>query len=566
MSAAVPLKVVLCWHMHQPYYFDHAAGEFQLPWSYLHAIKDYQDMAAILEATPGARAVINFAPTLLEQLDRYDQELQHHLQRGGALSDPLLAALAGAALPTEPAQREQLLAACLKINQERLMARFPLFRQLGEIALMVQQQPLLLHYLEDQLLIDLLVWYHLAWIGETIRRDDQRIQQLMARGRDYTLADRQLLVTVISEIMASLLPRYRALAESGRIELSMTPYAHPIVPLLLDFNSAHETQPQAPLPRATHYPGGAERAQWHIDEGRKLFRHYFGQAPAGCWPAEGGISEAALALYERAGFHWVASGESVLHHSLQRGHVQQPHCIHRPYRYGEGKLNCFFRDDGLSDLIGFTYANWHGDDAVNNLIHHLENIASACRHDPDRVVPIILDGENAWEYYPENGYHFLTALYRRLADHPSLQLTTFSDALASGIKSLALPHICAGSWVYGSFSTWIGDPEKNRAWDLLVEAKQLFDRVRATGRLKGRRLHRVARQLAICEGSDWFWWFGDYNPAGSVRDFDRLYRLQLAELYRLLEEPIPAAIGEVISHGGSAATEAGGVMRRGREG
>ena len=201
---------------------------------------------------------------------------------------------------------------------------------------------------------------------------------------------------------------------------------------------------------------------------------------------------------------------------------------------------------------------------MNNLIHHLENIADACADEPDRVVSIILDGENAWEYYPENGYYFLTALYRRLAQHPAIELTTFSDCVDAGLKPAPLKELVAGSWVYGTFSTWIGDEDKNRAWDMLGDAKHAFDAAVAAGRLSGAQLHDAQRQLGVCEGSDWFWWFGDYNPSDSVRDFDRLYRLQLARLYQMIGAEPPELLTHVIFHGGGA-PQVGGVMRRGKE-
>jgi alpha-amylase/alpha-mannosidase (GH57 family) len=192
----------------------------------------------------------------------------------------------------------------------------------------------------------------------------------------------------------------------------------------------------------------------------------------------------------------------------------------------------FFRDDGLSDLIGFEYQQWDAVDAAGDFIKHLGNIATFLGDQPgEHVVSVILDGENAWEYYPDNAFHFLGALYERLAASDSVNLLTFSEALDC-CPAEPLPKLCAGSWVYGSFSTWIGDPDKNRAWDLLIDAKRVYDRALASKRFGRKQLHRLERQLAICEGSDWFWWFGDYNPADSVSDFDRLYRRQLKQPLR----------------------------------
>lgn len=560
MPAKSRLKVVLCWHMHQPQYFDLESGQYQLPWTYLHAIKDYVDMAALIEAVPGARAVVNFAPTLLEQLDDYAIMVRDYLQHGRPLHDPLLAALAAPTLPADIEQRVVLIHNCLRANAERLINRFPQYNLLADIARYMQDKPQGMAYLDEQYLFDLLVWYHLAWIAETVRREDGRIQRLMQRGSGYTPTDRRLLLQIISELLDSVVPRYRRLAESGRIELSVTPYAHPIVPLLLDIQSAREAMPDATLPLLEKYPGGEARARWHIKEGLRVFEQHFGLRPRGCWPSEGSVSTATMHLLAEEGFTWAASGEAVLHNSLQRSGLPPEQCAHRPYEVNGADIRCFFRSDGLSDLIGFTYSTWHADDAVDNFIHHLENTADACAGDPNKVVSIIMDGENAWEYYPENGYYFLTALYQRLANHPRLELTTFGDCVADDMNSTALPEMVAGSWVYGTFSTWIGDKDKNHAWDLLGSAKRSFDAAVAAGRLSGEKRYQAEKQLAVCEGSDWFWWFGDYNPADSVRDFERLFRLQLAKLYRLLGEDPPEAITHVLFHGGGNPL-AGGVMR-----
>jgi alpha-amylase/alpha-mannosidase (GH57 family) len=564
MSVKAPLKVVLCWHMHQPYYRDAESGCYRLPWTYLHGIKDYVDMIALLEANPAAKAVVNFTPTLLEQITDYADQIEGFLQQRTALNDPLLAVLVSERLPQEPSERGDLIRTALRANEKQLIHRFPAYRHLAALANKVLKQPSTLSYLSDQYLADLLVWYHLAWLGETVRRTDERAKRLLARRHGYTLDDRRELLTLIGELLGGVIERYRRLAALNQIELSVTPYAHPIMPLLLDTGSTHEAMPEAPLPERGKYPGGWERTVWHIEEGVRVFENYFGFRPKGVWPSEGAMSEETLAILANAGFHWSAGGESVLRNSLHRSEAGVHGCIHRPYRLKGLPLTCFFRDDGLSDLIGFTYADWHAEDAVNNLIHHLENIAVACKDEPGRVVSIIMDGENAWEYYPENGYHFLACLYQRLAEHPAIDLTTFSHCMEEGIETPSLRHIVAGSWVYGTFSTWIGEAEKNRAWDLLIAAKHTFDRVIAEGRLSPAERHLAERQLAICEGSDWFWWFGDYNPADSVKDFDRLYRLQLTALYHALGVAPPAELERIISIGGGE-REAGGVMRRGAE-
>lgn len=562
------LKVVLCWHMHQPQYQDRPGGIYQLPWTYLHAIKDYTDMVAHLEAEPRARAVVNFTPTLLEQIDDYRQEVEAFLATGETIRDPLLAALASPVLPADMAERLLITKHCLRANEERLIKPFAPYVRLVDLARNFIKHPDAAVYMSDQFLVDLLMWYHIAWLGEFVRRGDARVAALIKKGFAFSLHERHQLLEVIGELLSGVIERYRLLAEQGRVELSVTPYAHPIVPLLLDLESSREAIPEAATPNLQRYPGGEERVRWHLQKGIETFEHHFGFTPRGCWPSEGGVSTEALKYFEEAGFQWVASGENVLHNSMANHTLvqddEQALCLHEPYQVGETNIACFFRDDGLSDLIGFTYSDWHADDAAGNLLSHLENIAEACKDKPGAVVSIILDGENAWEHYPHNGYYFLQALYQGLAEHPQLEMSTFSQCLDARPPSARLSSLVAGSWVYGTFSTWIGDVDKNRAWDMLGDAKQRYDRIMAAGHLSAEQRSMAERQLAICEGSDWFWWFGDYNPADTVTDFERLYRLQLTSIYQILGEEPPEYLSHVFAHGGGVPHH-GGAMRRGSE-
>jgi alpha-amylase/alpha-mannosidase (GH57 family) len=559
------LPVVLCWHMHQPDYRGPGGSDYRLPWVYLHALKDYSDMAAHLEAAPQARAVVNFAPVLLEQIEDYAAQIAAWQDTGRRIRDPLLAALAGPGLPADSASRREIVAACRRANQKHLIDRFPCFSELIDLADWVGRHRDADIYLSDQYLADLLVWYHLAWTGEHLRTSDERVIALQKKGRGFDPEDRRTLLTLIAEQLASIVPRYRRLAESGQVELSVTPYAHPILPLLLDIESARQALPQSELPALAAYPGGEARARWHIARGIESFERHFGHQPAGCWPAEGAVCEHTARLLEEAGFRWAASGQQVLHNSLlastPEGQLPE-HWLTTPYRIRGGETSFFFRDDGLSDLIGFTYGDWHAEDAVANLIEHLEHAADATQGNPHRVISIIMDGENAWEYYPHNGSFFLSALYRELSGHPRLELTTFSQALERlGGTAPDLERLVAGSWVYGNLSTWIGDPDKNRAWDMLGEAKSVFDRVTGERPLEEKERERLDLQLATCEGSDWFWWFGDNNPAEAVSDFERLYRRQLQQLYELLGQEPPDYLDHPFTRGGGS-PERGGVMKK----
>ena len=560
MSAAPRFPVVLLWHMHQPYYRDALSGQYILPWTYLHAIKDYVDMAAHLEANPQARAVVNFTPVLLKQIEEIGARVALHLRSGKSLPDPVLALLGDAPLPESAEARLALVRACLRADRQHLIGRYPAYAELAALAASLGT-PERIGYVSDQYLRDLGVWYHIAWLGESVKRGDARVATLIDREREFGPQHRRTLLELIGDLLAGVLARYRCLAERGQCELAVSPYAHPILPLLLDFNAARESSPGAPLPRAAGYPGGAERAAWHMNEALEVFQRCFGLRPAGCWPSEGAISAAALALIDQCGFRWTASSGSVLRGcQAVNGEVE----VSRAYQRPGQALRCVFRHDELSDLIGFTYSTWHGDDAVANFVGELERVAQLENGRRSRFALIALDGENAWEHYPFNGYYFLQGLYAALALHPTLRLATLSEVIDGGVDTAPLPRVVAGSWVHGTLSTWIGDRDKNAGWDLLVEAKRAYDEVLAHGALEVAQRSALEHQLALCESSDWFWWFGDYNPHDAVRDFDELYRHQLTSLYRLMGRPPPAGLAHPISVG-RGSPEGGGVMRRAHE-
>lgn len=573
MNEQSRVNFALCWHMHQPWYQQGIDADYCLPWVYLHAIKDYSDMVTHLEAHPAMKVTVNFAPVLLEQLADYADQLQQWLQHGSRMRDPLLNLLAGVSpIPAGIEERCQLLRDCQRANAEKMIDPYPAFRKLlqplkemfdGEEK--IAKDKTFLKYLDPQYFIDILMWYHLAWLGHALKQTPVAAR-LIEKETLFDPADRRELLGLIHDCIAGLIPRYRKLAQSRQIELSMTPYGHPIIPLLNDFNNMECSQPDDPHPVAHGYPGGKERARWHIRRGMECFERHFGMQPAGIWLSEGAISEDALALVQEFGFRWTASGEAVWNNSMRLSlggeHVTSKRALFHSYRLKDYLPKIFFRDDGLSDLIGFEYGKRNSVEAADDLVQNLVNIANflgdrATRH----VVTIILDGENAWEYYPHNGHYFLDHLYSLLSGHSRVRTACFSELVDLPITH-DLEEMCAGSWVYGSFSTWIGHPEKNRAWDLLVQAKTAYDRVIASGSLDAATAATATRQLAIAEGSDWFWWFGDHNPAASVSEFDRLFRTQLTRLYSLLGLPVPDVLDQPISRGGSGPAANAGTMLR----
>jgi len=577
-TAATRINFVLCWHMHQPWYRHGLDGEYQQPWVYLHAIKDYDDMVAHLETHPDMQVVVNFAPVLLEQLDDYAIQLSDWLSSGCKMRDPLLNYLAGVtAIPADKEQRALLISHCRRANTEKMIDPYPAYRKLldftGSLENDIENDSELdvaefLLYLDEQYFVDLLVWYHLAWLGHALKQTGIA-QRLIKKNCRFNMDDRRQLLSLIGDCVASIIPRYRKLAENKQIELSMTPYGHPIIPLLNDFDNMSCSQPHDARPQCDNYPGGMERSRWHFQQAIESFDKYFGLRPKGVWLSEGAISTDAIALVEEFGLDWTASGEGVWHNSSRLSgydseQINNKRALFHSYQLAGYKPKIFFRDDGLSDLIGFEYSRRHSTEAAEDLVKNLVNIASFLGESAERhVVSIILDGENAWEYYPHNGFYFIDHLYKLLSNHEKINSCSFSRVAEMPLCH-SLDKLCPGSWVYGSFSTWIGHQDKNHAWELLVSAKKAYDDVIAAGTLSLQQQVQATKQLAICEGSDWFWWFGDYNSSASVSDFDILFRSQLKNLYQLLDVPAPETLEKAVSSGGGNAENAG-TMRRHNE-
>ncbi|MDW8468585.1 MAG: glycoside hydrolase family 57 protein [Burkholderiales bacterium] len=552
------MALVLVWHMHQPDYRDRASGEFAMPWVLLHALKDYTDMAWHLERH-AVRATVNFAPVLLDQIEDYAAQLA-----SGRLRDPLLRLLA-----REPdrslaeSERRYALAQCFRANAETMIRAFPAYRRLEDVHRAAGGEAAEgLAWLTDRYFDDLVTWYFLAWTGETVRRESATVARLMAKGAGFTYEDRRALLDEIARLVGSLIARWRALAESGRVELSTTPHTHPIGPLLVDFAAAREAAPAAPLPEHERYPGGIERTLAQLESALATHRARFGVDAAGVWPAEGAVSSAFLRLLASRGVRWTASGEGVLARSLaESGGYERLRDLYRPWRLDGVETALFFRDDRLSDLVGFEYRRWHGRDAAAHLVGEVERIGREARAAEPPVVAVILDGENPWEHYPYNGFYFLSALYETLEKHPTIRTRTPSEVLAHTEPPARLSALKAGSWVQGTLLTWIGAPAKNRAWDLLCAAKHSYDLVVASGRLEPAAREAARAQLAECEGSDWFWWFEDGSANPAVAAFDRLFREKLAHLYRLLALPVPAPLAQPICAPGDRADGASAMRR-----
>ncbi len=538
-----PLYVAFIWHQHQPLYKSPGKGgsqstqHYRLPWVRLHGTKDYLDLMLILERYPKLHQTVNLVPSLILQLEDYI---------AGTAFDPYLEVCL---TPTEQLtfqQREFIIQHFFDANHHTLIDPHPRYAQLYQQR-QAQGQTWCLENWQPQDYSDLLAWHNLAWI-DPLFWDDPEIATWLKQGENFTLGDRQRIYSKQREILSRIIPQHRKMQESGQIEVTTTPYTHPILPLLADTNSGRIAVPNMTLPQYRFQ--WAEDIPRHLRKAWELYEDRFGQQPRGLWPSEQSVSPDILPDIIQQGFKWICSDEAVLgwtlNHFFQRdgaGNVQEPDVLYRPYRLETpvGDLAIVFRDHRLSDLIGFTYSSMQPKQAAADLVGHLQEISRMQRdHQTEQpwLVTIALDGENCWEFYPQDGKPFLEALYQTLSNEPQLKLVTVSEFLEQFPATATIPgqQLHSGSWVDGSFTTWIGDPAKNRAWDYLTQARiMLANHPEATEENNP----EAWAALYAAEGSDWFWWFGEGHSSNQDAIFDQLFRSHLSSIYTALNEPIP---------------------------
>ena len=543
-----PLYVAFIWHQHQPLYkcrdsVSVAPGQYRLPWVRLHGTKDYLDLVLLLERYPKLHQTVNLVPSLILQLEDYI---------AGTAFDPYLTV---ALTPTEQLGREQhqfIIEHFFDANHHTLIDPHPRYAQLYQQRQEKGQAWCLENWsLQDY--SDLLAWHNLAWF-DPLFWDDPDIAQWLKQGKDFTLGDRQRIYSKQREILSRIIPQHRKMQDAGQLEVTTTPYTHPILPLLADTNIGRVAVPNMNLPQ--------QRFQWaediprHLQKAWDMYKDRFGRLPRGLWPSEQAVSPQMLPYVAQQGFQWLCSDEAILGCTLKQffhrdgaGNVLEPEALYRPYRLEtpDGDLAMVFRDHRLSDLIGFSYAGMEPRRAAADLVGHLEAIARTLKYrqpgdgtalENPWLVTIALDGENCWEHYHLDGKPFLEALYQTLSDDPQIQVVTVAEFLEKFPPTETLPanQLHSGSWVDGSLTTWIGDPAKNRAWDLLTAARQvLANHPEATEENNP----EAWEALYAAEGSDWFWWFGEGHSSNQDAMFDQLFREHLSAIYQALNEPVP---------------------------
>jgi alpha-amylase/alpha-mannosidase (GH57 family) len=543
------IALTFLWHQHQPYYPDDVNGDNPMPWVRLHGVKDYYGMALHLHEVPEMRATINLVPSLLVQLAAYTE---------GNASDRFLDATR---IPADGLREDDalfLLDHFFMANAERMILPFPRYAELYQRRAPGKNSPRdALRRFQERDFRDLQVWFNLTWIHPLAREQDECLSELVSRGRNYSEEDKTALIARQYDILRRVLPLHIELAKRGQVELSTTPFYHPILPLLFDKKLAREALPEAKLPR---YTGGyPEDAAYHVRRAIDYHTKTFGQAPRGMWPAEGSVCQDMIPLLVRHGMRWIATDEEILgastHGQVSRdakGHVRNPEVLYRGWKVREGgaELGIVFRDHALSDLIGFHYQRSEPQAAVDHFMGCLHGIAQVVHTPEPALVSVTLDGENCWEHYPGGGVDFLRALYNRCTTTPGVRTMTVGEYLERHPPREALHRLFAGSWISHNFAIWIGHEEDNTAWDALHRTRDHLLRRQKEGGHTDEVIARAWQEIYIAEGSDWFWWFGDDHSSAQDALFDYLFRKHLQNVYTLLGDEPPPELMRPISRRG----------------
>jgi alpha-amylase/alpha-mannosidase (GH57 family) len=499
--------------MHQPYYKNPFTNSFEMPWVFLHAIKDYYEMLWYISQYPNLKATFNLVPSLLQQIDEYIQNPD---------SCYFIKTVKKPVEDLSQSEKLYLLDFLFSANLNTMIKTFERYYQLylkkhGSSSKFTNQD-----------ILDLQVLFLLSWSGNYLRENNEVVKDLIQKKQEYTQEDKINLIDTLTDFLKEILPFYKKLNEQGQIEISTTPYYHPILPLLIDINSGKESLITITLPKIRY--GFKDDANIQIKSSIEYYKKIFNKNPNGFWPSEGSISDETVKLFKENYINWTASDEDVLFNSLNDRDLDN---IYKVYDYKGVKI--FFRDKYLSDSIGFRYQNLNPLVAVKDFLSRLRHIYE--KSDLNPVVSVILDGENAWEFYKNNGKDFFDTLYKELSNQKWIETITFSEVLKKDIRIEKLNHIKAGSWIFGNFTTWIGHPEKNTAWEYLSETKQILEFEKENKKYK-----EAKNYLLIAEGSDWFWWYGDDHFSHYGDKFDLLFRLNLQKVYTLLNKEVPSKL------------------------
>ena len=543
------IHLVVLWHMHQPQYRDPESGRYVLPWTRLHGLKDYWGMVKVLEEFPNFHATFNVVPALGLQLEEY---------ASGTFNEPWFDLAFRDAEQLTKECKAEILQRAFQVNHERLLSRWPRFLELYEWSRQAGNAQAIVTFTprdwRDLQLLSQLAWMEEEWIAR-----DPEINRLSAKGKDFTEKDKTALKLKQLEFLRLVLPIYREAAARGQIEISTTPFYHPILPLVCDSDIARIANPSTPLPRrAYRHP---EDAREQLRRAIEYHERVFGVKPAGLWPSEGSVSDETLRIAAEEGFQWFGTDEGVLGRTLNIGFFREAsglpanaERLYRPWRVQMGAtgITGLFRDHHISDLIGFVYSRMDAKAGAADLHGRLRAIGERVQSKQPLTVCLFLDGENAWEYYPGNGREFLREFYGRIQADSDFRALTASEAIAAAGEISQTPGIFPASWINANFDVWIGHAEDVQAWDYLWDAREVYSRsedARAQGRKDApseEALKQAKESLLAAEGSDWCWWYGPEHSTANDAEFDALYRRHLTGVYRALGKVAPDELAKPI--------------------
>jgi len=553
INPAKKLSITFLWHMHQPCYKDTITDKYCMPWTRLHAVKDYFPMAALLEKFDNVRMTFNLVPSLIEQIHDY---------ANNDATDALLDLTMKEASSLTENDRLDILENFFRVNFKHFIEPNGRYTELllkkGLQNARDRAIKKVLSKFSTQDYLDLQVLFNMAWFHSISIENDKNLKELYEKQSYYTENDKAYVILKQKQIIGEIIPLYRKLQDAGKIEISATPFYHPITPLLCDTSVARVSMPEAPLPKKRfQHP---EDAEWHIKEAVRYHTEVFGVPPRGMWPSEGSVSDEALEIMAANGIKWAATDEDILFRSIALvGKKRKPRdhpdrrIIYEPYKFKKGtrSLSVIFRDKNLSDIISFNYNAWDQIEAADDLTNHFRNISASLRRDAERgMITVAMDGENAWEYFDDNGRKFFETLYANLDQDRELEATTISGHLKIEPPAKTLNTIFPGSWINHDFKVWIGEEQDNMSWDYLSTVRS--DLVRFTRQLEKdpaneEALKKAWREFYISEGSDWNWWYGGKAHTGTDNPFDKLYRTHLRNIYKFLKKPVPELLKTAIS-------------------
>lgn len=533
------LSLAIYWHMHQPVY--ELEGTYLMPWVRLHAVKDYLDMVLVLEKFPKLKLNFNIVPALLDAILDYSENGYHDIHSELTVSD------------TENLTDDEkafILNNFFSSKYETMIYRSETYKNLYQKRFAKDSADS--NDFSAQEISDLMALFNLVWIDPIHFERYPRLKELWEKQTNYTQEDRIKIIDIQKQIIREIIPTYKKYIQTGRIELTTSPYYHAILPILIDLKSSTKSAlTMEGLPQSL---GMIEDAKLQVRSALNRIEEVFGVRPQGMWPPELCLGPKTLNLLAKEGIKWTISDEGVLANSINfdfirdfKGNLNDPYHLLKVYNYETNGIDVIFRDRSIPNLINFEYAGINPNMAASDLFEKIKMIQSKLLVSPDEthLLTIASDCENCWENYQNDGKDFLENIYSMIENDPTLETVLISDYIENDNHKKNLKKIYSGSWIDRTFRYWIGESEKNKAWALLKKTKDDFDSF-VKEDSKNPNIKYAKREILIAEGSDWFWWYGEPNNSGQDYVFDYMFRERLKNVYIILGRQYPEYLDKTL--------------------